>query len=43
MEEKDINIEDEETLNEQPVEKTDKEAEENAAEETVADNQEEAE
>jgi molecular chaperone GrpE len=43
MTEKDINIEDEETLNEQPVEETDKEAEENAAEETVADKQEEAE
>jgi molecular chaperone GrpE len=41
MTEKDINIEDEETLNEQPVEETDKEAEENAAEETVADKQEE--
>ena len=41
MTEKDINIEDEETLNEQPVEETDKEAEENAAEETIADKQEE--
>ena len=41
MTEKDINIEDEETLNEQPVEETDKESEENAAEETVADKQEE--
>jgi len=41
MTEKDINIEDEETLNDLPVEETDKEAEENAAEETGADKQEE--
>jgi len=41
MTEKDINIEDEETLDEAPVEETDKEAEENAAEETAADTQEE--
>ena len=41
MTEKDIKIEDEETLNEDPVEMTDKEAEENAAEETAADTQEE--
>ena len=42
MTEKDINIEDEETLNEQPVEETDKEAEENTAnEEAAADTQEE--
>ena len=41
MTEKDINIEDEETLNEQPVEETDKEAEDNAAEETAADTKEE--
>ena len=41
MTEKDIKIEDEETLNEDPVDMTDKEAEENAAEETAADTQEE--
>ena len=41
MTEKDINIEDEETLNEQPVEETDKEAEDNASEETAADTKEE--
>ena len=42
MTKKDINIEDEETLNEQPVEETDKEAEENTAnEETAADTEEE--
>ena len=41
MTEKDIKIEDGETLNEDPVEMTDKEAEENAAEETAADTQEE--
>ena len=41
MTEKDIKIEDEETLNEDPVEETDKEAEENAAEEAAADKQEE--
>ena len=41
MTEKDIKIEDEETLNENPVEETDKEAEENAAEEAAADKQEE--
>ena len=41
MTEKDIKIEDEETLNENPIEETDKEAEENAAEETAADKQEE--
>ena len=42
MTKKDINIEDEETLNEQPVEETDKEAEENTAnEEAAADTQEE--
>ena len=41
MTKKDINIEDEETLNEQPVEETDKEAEDNAAEETAADTKEE--
>ena len=41
MTEKDIKIEDEETLNENPVEETDKEAEENAAEEATADKQEE--
>ena len=42
MTKKDINIEDEETLNEQPVEETDKEAEENTAnEEASADTQEE--
>ena len=36
MTEKDINIEEEETLNEQPVEETDKEAEETAAAEEAA-------
>ena len=41
MTEKDIKIEDEKTLNEDPVDMTDKEAEENAAEETAADTQEE--
>ena len=41
MTEKDIKIEDEETLNEDPVDMTDKEAEENAAEESTADTQEE--
>ena len=41
MTEKDIKIEDEETLNEDPVDMTDKEAEENAAEESAADTQEE--
>ena len=41
MTEKDIKIEDEETLNENPVEETDKEAEENAAEKAAADKQEE--
>jgi len=41
MTEKDINIEDEETLNEQPVEETDKEAEKSAAEETATDTLEE--
>jgi len=41
MTEKDINIEDEETLNEQLVEETDKEAEKNAAEETATDTLEE--
>lgn len=41
MTEKDIKIEDEETLNEDPVEMTDKEAEENAAEETAANTHEE--
>ena len=41
MTEKDIKIEDGETLNEDPVEMTDKESEENAAEETAADTQEE--
>ena len=41
MTEKDIKIEDEETLNEDPVDMTDKEAEENAAEETAVDTQEE--
>ena len=37
MTEKDINIEDAETLNEQPVEETDKQADENSAEDTSAD------
>ena len=41
MTEKDIKIEDEETLNEDPVEETDKEAENNAAEEATAETQEE--
>ena len=41
MTEKDINIEDEETLDEAPVEETDKESAENAAEEAAADTQEE--
>ena len=41
MTKKDIKIEDEETLNENPVEETDKEAEENASEEAAADKQEE--
>ena len=41
MKEKDIKIEDEETLNEDPVEETDKEAENNAAEEATAETQEE--
>ena len=41
MKEKDIKIEDEETLNENPVEETDKEAENNAAEEATAETQEE--
>ena len=40
MTEKDIKIEDEETLNEDPVEETDKEAENNAAEEATAEMQE---
>ena len=37
MTEKDINIEDAETLNEQPVEETDKQADENSAEDTSAE------
>ncbi|MBO5593581.1 MAG: nucleotide exchange factor GrpE [Prevotella sp.] len=41
MTEKDINIEGEETLEETPVEETDKESAENATEETAADTQEE--
>ena len=40
MTEKDINIEDEETLKEQPLEETDKEAEEDSLEK-VTDNQDE--
>ena len=41
MTEKDINIEGEETLDETPLEETDKESAENAAEEAAADTQEE--
>ena len=40
MTEKDINIEEEETLNEEPVEQTDKETEETAAEETAQEEEE---